>query len=747
LKSTPPGKKSSKKIVLYIAFGAVFLLVIAILYLFILKVPQSSQLLIEELTNAYIFHDGQTINMDGSADECFWLREGFGQPVALAGATDGWGRPTSSKFSIAFERWQVRGITLELGIDVSPICRKVTLILNGKKSTEQELTAGHQVFFLTLPDENLVSGENVAELLLEGDGDCTATVDYVRFHLGEAGLGGSPEVDQRIIGGVKTDVLGSASTCEMNFYLKTGQKSRLELALGHDRDEQQGVPGKLRIWYQGEETGGRLLWEGDFPAHQQKKLELDLGNNADEIILLSFYLATKPDGIDWLYLANPRLVFNKIPEEKKPAVPPLVMDRSKPRTIVLIFEDALRRDMLPAYGNSMVKAPNIKEIAATGVVFENCYSPSNWTLPSFSSIFTSLPFTRTGVVKKDSMMVDNIPTMAGIFNQNGWETSIFTSNPMTGTTMGLSRGYKTIVDMNDYVKHPPPVLGEEYLPLLEEYLTGISRQKDVFITLHLMDTHEPYSIQRDSKNYYFGIYDQIKRKMPWLSQSTADLPPVFIKGRILSIYSSVSYFDTLLQQLASLVYKFRAPENTVFVLLSDHGEEVGDHGSFGHGRTLYEEMIHIPMIVWGDGVKAGRSEGFTNSIDLMPTLLQISGIDIPEGLEGRSFANQLNGDLIWEQRPIFSAMQNDIISLKCIVLDPWKLIYNGNTPELYNIAEDQKENHNKINSEKLAYGYMRGILWQWWREIHASGINENKQQLDLSPQDIEILKGLGYTQK
>ena len=737
-----------KNIILITILTAGFLLALfTVFFFFIMPAPKTTSSLLQELPRAYMLYDGLTINLDGSPEETFWLRDGFGQSTALAGASDGKGRLATSSFSLAFERWQARNITIDIGIDAQQMCRKLELKVNRHEVSSTNITGGYQELSLSLPDEDLASGENILAFELTGEGECAATVDYIRFRLGKSGIGGTPAVDQRLISGAKTDVLGTSSSCEMNFYLKALKKSRLSFTLGHDKEKDSESPGRLRIWCQGEATEGKLLWEGDFPAHGQKKLDLEPGNTSDEIILLSFYITPKPDSEDWLYLAKPELVFVEAAGKVTPQLAPLLMDKSKPRTIVLIFEDAMRRDMLPAYGNKFVQTPNLEEIAKSATIFENCYAPSNWTFPSFSSIFTSQPLTRTGAVRKIAMMVDSIPTLAGELNRNGWETVLLTSNFITGPRAGVSRGYKSVLELYNLIKHKPPITVREYLPVLNVYLAQVPPSNDVFITMHLMDTHEPYTVPDKYRSYYDGIYSQIEGEFPWLAGCPSGFTPEQIKDKVISICSAISYFDSVIPELIKTVANHRDPTNTIYILLSDHGEELCDHGGVGHGGTLYEEMIHIPLIVWGDGVKSGKSAGFVNSIDLMPTILEMAGVEVPSGLEGRSFAGQLSGDYSGQPRTIFSAMQKGLNSLKCAIDSPWKLIYTGDTPELYNLIDDPEETRNLCAEQQVVFGYMRGILWSWWRNIHAGGVAESNQQLVLSPQEIEILRGLGYVQK
>ncbi len=344
-------------------------------------------------------------------------------------------------------------------------------------------------------------------------------------------------------------------------------------------------------------------------------------------------------------------------------------------------------------------------------------------------------------------MVDDIPTLAGELGRNGWATAILTSNVVTGKGFGVSRGYHNVVEIYNLIKHGPPITTEEYLPFLQDYLASIPQQKDVFVTLHLMDTHDPYSNPEPYKLLYAGIYDQIVQNFPWVNNQPPEFTAEQFKDKVIATCSSITYMDAMLPKLVKTIGDYRDPSNTVFILLSDHGEELCDHGKAGHGSTLYEELIHIPLLVWGDGVKPGKCKNFVNSIDLMPTILNLADVEVPANLEGVSFAGLLRDNVSTPPRAIFAAMQRGLFSSECVVDTPWKLIYEENAPELYDLIKDPKETQNQYHSKPVVFGYMRGILLQWWRSIHAGGTAVSNQRPVLSPQEIDVLRGLGYVQK
>jgi choline-sulfatase len=716
---------------------------LAIIIYALLPRPQNEISLLDHESRAYFLYDGLTLNMDGSPEETFWLRKGLGFPIDNNNAKDGKGRQDWRWFDLALERWQIRDISMELGIFMAPGTDSLTFLVNDKQVTTTATVPGYQVLTFNIPDEYLAPGSNKVTVKING-GDLDALVDYVRWHLGSTSNSAKPETDTRLIDGKQVPVIGSSGPCEMNYYVLAPLNSRLQLTIGHDGDN--GVlPGSiLRIWYRGYASGGKVLWEGEYPVKGTKKLDLQLGNFQDEIVLLSFYSKPNPKSDDWFYIASPQLVFPAQPPVPEPK-PPLVMSKQKPRTIVLICEDAMRQDMTSVYGNKVVKTPNLANIAKSGLVFDNFYAASNWTHPSFCAMFTSLPFTRNGAIGKLGVMVNDVPTLAGILSQNNWDTGFFTSNALTATPQGVPRGFRKIYTLYDLVPNQGKYALEDYTPWLQDYLASVSPQSDAFITVHFMDTHQPIISSIEHQVEYARLYDQILEQMPWIYEKHAQFTAKILQW-IIPLYAVETHFDEELPHILETISKYRDPSNTVFILLSDHGEELYDHNAFDHGETVFEEIIHIPLIIWGEGVVAGRCKQFESGMDLMPTILDLANIEPPPGILGVSFASRLGGDDSIQPRAVFAAVARGKGFQKTVVMDPWKLTYNDNMPELFNLASDPKEMNNQYTTSPIMFGYMRGILHEWWMAIFAQGMREDENHLSLPERDIEILKGLGYMQ-
>ncbi len=307
--------------------------------------------------------------------------------------------------------------------------------------------------------------------------------------------------------------------------------------------------------------------------------------------------------------------------------------------ILLIVVDTLRFDHLGAYGYARPTSPEIDaRLASRGVVAERAYAQAPWTLPSMASMHTGrraeemldaagLPF---GIPEPAS-------TLAERLQASGYATAAFVANPTMHRGNGFAQGFDTFetapYEIASMARHAEDI-NKQALPWLNRALA--EKRRPFFLYLHYLDPHDPYDnsdIQggkspffpeyqgrlrgTDVHGLYLGALEMADREQD-LRQLTA-------------LYDSeVRYVDRHIGEvLAALPPEEMA--STLIVLTADHGEELYDHGGFKHGETLYEELIHVPLIFRWDGqLPAGRRlAGTVRLLDLMPTLLAAGGTGGP----------------------------------------------------------------------------------------------------------------------
>lgn len=371
--------------------------------------------------------------------------------------------------------------------------------------------------------------------------------------------------------------------------------------------------------------------------------------------------------------------------------------------ILLIILDTVRAASLGLYGYEHPTTPDLERWATQGVVFDRAIATSSWTLPSHASMFTGRP---ADALSTDWLVPldDSVPTLAALLQRHGWRTGGFTANLYyTSRESGLARGFNHYEDYRTTIQQfrISTALGQMLIsgtrvrrdndPKPGEMITAQflawsadSATQPWFAFLNYFDSHEPYHAPE-----------------PWRSQFKADT-------RRINLYNaSLAFLDNQVDTILTVLRARGELENTIVVLVADHGELHGEHGLMHHGNSLYDLLIHVPLVIWYPGsVPGGRRIGTTVSTrDIPATILDLAGIRDP-ALPGSSLrplwgANPegWRGSLaISEVREGINTPPTDPVSLgemHSLVEDSLHLILNGDgTVDLYNLAADSAEETN-----------------------------------------------------
>jgi len=359
---------------------------------------------------------------------------------------------------------------------------------------------------------------------------------------------------------------------------------------------------------------------------------------------------------------------------------------SKPN-VVLVVVDTLRRDHLPFYGYAKPTAPFLSSLAERGTVFESAYSTSAWTAPATASLFTGLYPVQHRVVmgrfavkqmRKGGvpMRLNRIPggavTIPEALKAGGYATFAVVENSNIRPELGFDQGFDVFQPLN------PAKEAQVITAKLRELHGAITARRPYFLYLHYMDPHEPYSKNR-------GFFDRKARG----------------DARRVSAYDSeIHHVDDHVRQAFEL---FGWERDTVFLLTSDHGEELGDRGFWGHARTLYGETLNVPLLVFGRGVRPGRVRAAVSHVDLLPTLAAAAGAPAPEGLSGLSLWPLIQGSASeLPERVLFADFWHAPAGrpepqMRAAIRGPWKrLDGEPGGPFLFNLELDPRESRNRI---------------------------------------------------
>lgn len=319
-----------------------------------------------------------------------------------------------------------------------------------------------------------------------------------------------------------------------------------------------------------------------------------------------------------------------------------VRDDGSQKNLLIIVVDALRQDHLGAYGYAGDTSPNIDAFAADAVVFEKTISQSSWTAPSVAALLTSkYPATLNPPTKGD---IRGIRTFPEWLSKNGYHTAALVANPIIMANKGYGQGF----DSYRFLKQASAF---KMVNTAMQWIDARDEARPFFLYLHFMDVHDPYTppspydrkFSQDYRGPVDGWIDPYRTLMS--EKREVDLSSEDLKHLVALYDSGIAYFDGQFARLIKALKDRDVFENTVIVLTSDHGDEFLDHGGIGHGHSVFDELIRVPLFIRaGEGGKGKHYSGMLEMIDLAPTLMEWLAIPLDYEVDGRSFLDHLNHD-------------------------------------------------------------------------------------------------------
>jgi arylsulfatase A-like enzyme len=376
--------------------------------------------------------------------------------------------------------------------------------------------------------------------------------------------------------------------------------------------------------------------------------------------------------------------------------------------VVLIVVDTLRADHLGTYGYDRGTTPRIDALAGGGTVFDAAWSAAPWTLPSVMSMMTSR-YASSHRVENDGLKLGaEIPTLAETLKRSGYSTGAFVSHVYVSATYGFNRGFDTFDDFG--LSKPGYRLEAGMEPTADRVTDGalgwMKRQgrRPVFLFLHYFDPHWPYDPPARFRGLYpddyrgplDASYDSISK----FQDPRTALPEDYRRFLIDRYDGEIRFVDEQIGRLLDGIVAAGRGGRTWVVLTADHGEEFKDHGSMGHGRRLYEEVIRVPLIVARPPAagKANRVTSPVSGIDLLPTVTALAAVEPPAGIQGASFKDRLQGQTAGSRsdpadRPVVCETMRLNSHMKAVRRGPLKLIQSmdENRTEMYDLASDPGE--------------------------------------------------------
>jgi arylsulfatase A-like enzyme len=359
--------------------------------------------------------------------------------------------------------------------------------------------------------------------------------------------------------------------------------------------------------------------------------------------------------------------------DQRPQLPVELLGLRAPVLILLL--DTLRADHT-GLGGGRRPTPFLDGLARESIVFERAYANASWTRPSVATLFTSRLPSSHGCVNRDGLLVQEVVTLAEVLRDAGYATRGVIANGNVISELGFGQGFESY----EHVAARPYADAERMLPAVTAALDVLhAGGPPGFLYLHYADPHDPYHRQTefDFARDLPGDFDGSRQAIDGFRHAKTKPGPEE-QARVDALYDGeVAWLDARLAELFADLDRRGVLQRAWVVVTSDHGEGLWDHGIPGHGPQVYEEQIHVPLIVRPPGGLATGPLLVSQPIgllDVAPTLLEFVGVAVPDSFEGRSWAGALAGLGDLPARPVIIDEKIDHFDLAAIIDEHDKLV-------------------------------------------------------------------------
>ena len=437
---------------------------------------------------------------------------------------------------------------------------------------------------------------------------------------------------------------------------------------------------------------------------------------------------------------------------------------ARPNLIVVVV-DTLRRDHLSLYGYAKPTSPGLAQFAKSAAVFERATAASSWTEPSTASLLSGLTPPRHGA-HEYARIPAAVTMLAEVLKEAGYRTGAISGNPNASPLFGFDQGFESFYfPGNDEARDYPDV--SELVAKAREFIAAGAKEpaRPFFCYLHVMNVHGPYLappeyrerfLERPCADFPFQneLWKEILRK--GRIERRKEVTPEKVRDLTARYDGAIAYTDSLLSAFLSERLAAGGDRNDLIVVTADHGEELFDHGGFGHGFTLHHEVIDIPLLLRLPGGAGGgtRIETPVSLVDVAPTLLELLGLlDLQPGHrfgDGVSLVPLLHGGTVEREIPIVAELLREKQG-EAFLIEQWPLRtivtahdYAGrrDVVELFDEVADPQELHDLAAADPARAAELRRAAAARRAALEAGAFASTREELDEAAK--RKMKALGY---
>jgi choline-sulfatase len=641
--------------------------------------------------------------------------------------------------------------------------KTLQVYLNGKAlpSVRLQAGAGYADYDVNAPAGVVRAGEN--QLLLRFGGttkvngeDVAAALDWIRVlpdgyvAAPDPAAANAERAALPYYGNLVRDAAAGSDTrraftvrapATMSYYVEVPKQASLSFRVA----QVEGTGARARISVRPEAGAPAPIFEQALDSQWRDKV-VALKKYAGQVVRLDFAL----EGSGAAAWADPAIV---VPEVKVANIEPA-------KSAIVLLIDTLPAHKLRAYNpRSRVETPVLDTFAKEGTVFVSAQSPENWTKPSVASIFTGLYPMTHGTKRGESRLPADVTTTSEVLQKSGFATATFLANGYVSDKFGFKQGWD---HYTNYIRENKGTSAERVFREAGDWIEA-NKDKRFFVYIQTIDPHVPYDppaeyLKRYQKRPYKGPVSP--RKTPDQLEKAKRVPPKFTldaddREYLEALYDGeVSYHDEHMGRFIERLKKLGLYDQVLFVVTADHGEEFHEHGSYGHGHSVYQELLHVPLMFrWPNIVPAGqRIDETVGTADIAPTVLSALGAKIPGEMEAVNRMEHIRGRIPAIPAVGFSDFLDD---KRVIRAGRFKLILSGLNATFFDLQTDAREQHAITpGSRPIALRYCRILLGQFLGASDLGNWLASKQRVrskkpqqenaEIDEKTREGLKALGY---
>jgi arylsulfatase A-like enzyme len=405
--------------------------------------------------------------------------------------------------------------------------------------------------------------------------------------------------------------------------------------------------------------------------------------------------------------------------------------------ILLISLDTLRADHLGSYGYPRDTSPFLDRLAADGIRYPAAFVNTHGTPPSHATLFTSLYQETHGVDQKNPIPAD-APMLTEILAENGYRTVAVTGGGFMSGNFGFDRGFEVFRARGAAIDET----ARELVDLVEEHRGG---GRPLFAFFHTYEVHSPY-LPPPPYRTLFGEFESDveptnEALLPIKTRAAEHLDQDDVDFLVAMYDGGIRFTDDVLGDMFRRLEEIGFFDHGVVFVTSDHGEEFAEHGGLLHGISLYEELLHVPLIVAGHGIPEGVvDEALVSTVDVAPTILALAGIEPPAIMAGRDLLGPSPDEPA--DQVVFAQFRSLLYGVRT---QRWKLIWDTRAKRLslFDLDRDPGELDDVAEAHPQLVRRLQRRL-RTWRKSLPDLEAADRQDVEIDAEQAERLKSLGY---